>query len=106
MAYGGLRGAVGFSLAVVLKHDVWYRDLFVTTALVMVFFTVFLQGGTIGFLVKLLKIELDDKEETPICLDIQEKVMEDVTEGIIAVCGKNKAQGAFMKQIKVLDKKT
>jgi len=105
MAYGGLRGAVGFSLAVVLKHNVWYRDLFVTTALVMVFFTVFLQGGTIGFLVKLLEIELDDKKETPICLDIQEKVMEDVTEGIIAVCGKNKAQGAFMQKIKVLDKK-
>ena len=44
MAYGGLRGAVGFSLAVVLSKDEWYRELFVSTALVMVFFTVFLQG--------------------------------------------------------------
>ena len=42
MAYGGLRGAVGFSLAVVITKDAWYRELFVTAALVMVFFTVFL----------------------------------------------------------------
>lgn len=105
MAYGGLRGAVGFSLAVVLRHDVWYRDLFVTTALVMVFFTVFLQGGTIGLLVKLLDIELNKKTDAKICPDIQAKVMEDVTEGIVAVCGKNKAKGAVMQRISVLDKK-
>jgi sodium/hydrogen exchanger-like protein 3 len=52
MSYGGLRGAVGFSLAAVLDKDVWYRELFVTTALFMVFFTVFLQGGTIKLLVQ------------------------------------------------------
>ena len=104
MAYGGLRGAVGFSLAVVLKEDVWYRELFVTTALIMVFFTVFLQGGTIKFLVKLLKIELEDEEDDKICLDIQVKVMEDVTEGIVTVCGKNKAHGELMKKFGVVDK--
>lgn len=105
MAYGGLRGAVGFSLAVVLKHDVWYRDLFVTTALIMVFFTVFLQGGTIGFLVKLLNIELHEKTDSKICLDIQTEVMEDVIEGIVAIRGKNKAHGALMKKFLALDKK-
>ena len=55
MAYGGLRGAVGFSLAVVLEKGVWYRELFITTALFMVFFTVFLQGGTIKLFVKLFR---------------------------------------------------
>jgi len=104
MAYGGLRGAVGFSLAVVLKENVWYRDLFVTTALIMVFFTVFLQGGTIKFLVKHLEIELQDKKDPKIGLDIQVKVMEDVTEGIVAVCGKNKARGAIVNQVSVVDK--
>ena len=44
MAYGGLRGAVGFSLAMVIKEESWYRELFLTTALIMVFFTVFLQA--------------------------------------------------------------
>ena len=33
MSYGGLRGAVGFSLAIVLDDSVWYKDLFVTAAL-------------------------------------------------------------------------
>lgn len=33
MSYGGLRGAVGFSLAIVLEKGVWYKDLFVTAAL-------------------------------------------------------------------------
>ena len=46
MAYGGLRGAVGFSLAMVLKEGVWYREMFITAALAMVFFTVFLQGAS------------------------------------------------------------
>ena len=49
MAYGGLRGAV------VLEKCVWYRELFITTALFMVFFTVFLQGGTIKLFVKLFR---------------------------------------------------
>ena len=30
MAYGGLRGAVGFSLAMVIQEKVWYRELFLT----------------------------------------------------------------------------
>ena len=45
------RGAVGFSLAVVLDDSMWYKELFLTTALAMVFFTVFVQGSTIKFLV-------------------------------------------------------
>ena len=65
MGYGGLRGAVGFSLAVVLDKEVWYRELFVSAALAMVFFTVFLQGSTIKLLVKCLNIKLsqDDKDD-------------------------------------------
>ena len=55
MASDGLsfypRGAVGFSLAVVLDDSMWYKELFLTTALAMVFFTVFVQGSTIKFLV-------------------------------------------------------
>ena len=33
VAYGGLRGAVGFSLAEVITQEKWYRELFLTTAL-------------------------------------------------------------------------
>ena len=104
MAYGGLRGAVGFSLAMVIQEKVWYRELFLTTALVMVFFTVFLQGGTIKFLVKALDIKLEQKNVPRMTEDIQVKVMEEVAEGIVAVCGKNKAHGVIMKNVSTVDR--
>jgi len=104
MAYGGLRGAVGFSLAVVLDKDVWYRELYITTALAMVFFTVFLQGGTIKLFVKLFKIELQTKEKPKICNDVQNKLMDDVMEGIENVIGRQKAKGLFSGFFRNIDK--
>ena len=56
MSYGGLRGAVGFSLAQVLSDNNPYKQMFLTTTIFMVFFTVFIQGGTIKFLVNKLGI--------------------------------------------------
>lgn len=104
MAYGGLRGAVGFSLAVVLEKGVWYRELFITTALCMVFFTVFLQGGTIKLFVKLFKIELQTKEKARICNDVQGKLMEDVMQGIENVIGRQRAKGVFSEICRAVDK--
>ena len=57
MSYGGLRGAVGFSLAQVLSDQNPFKQMFLTTTVFMVFFTVFIQGGTIKFLVNKLKIK-------------------------------------------------
>jgi len=40
MAYGGLRGAIAFSLAVVLDRRLFQsRQLFITTTIVVVYFT-------------------------------------------------------------------
>ena len=132
MAYGGLRGAVGFSLAVVLKEDLWYRELFVTTALAMVFFTVFLQvirimavmmmirtmmmimmmvfstvfvqGSTIKLWVKLFHIKLQEKTVPRICNDVQSKLMEDIMEGVGAVVGRQKARNCWHDCFVLLDK--
>ena len=57
MSYGGLRGAVGFSLAQILDEDNPFKEMFLTATIFMVFFTVFIQGGTIKFLVNKLKIK-------------------------------------------------
>merc|ERR1712141_919720 len=59
IGYGGLRGAVGFSLAVILfqQDGGELSKIFLTTTLFMVYFTVFLQGGTIKLLVEKLHIE-------------------------------------------------
>ena len=44
MAYGGLRGAVGFSLVTILEDSNPFKEIFQTTTLLMIFFTVFVQG--------------------------------------------------------------
>jgi NhaP-type Na+/H+ or K+/H+ antiporter len=51
--------------------DVWYRELFVSAALAMVFFTVFVQGSTIKLLVRCLNIQLVKDKDGKLCTDIQ-----------------------------------
>jgi len=104
MAYGGLRGAVGFSLAMVLREGLWYREMFITAALAMVFFTVFLQGGTIKFFVKLLNVELQKTEKPKICTDVQTKLMEDVMDGLECIVGRQKAKGILSECFRGFDK--
>ena len=63
IGYGGLRGAVGFSLAMIMADTNKFKDLFLTTAIFMVYFTTFIQGGTIKWIVGLLSIK---KAETQV----------------------------------------
>lgn len=45
MAYGGLRGAVAFALILIINRQIIHaREMFVTTIIAVVYFTVFLQG--------------------------------------------------------------
>ena len=68
MSYGGLRGAVGFSLVTILDEDNPFKDIFLTTTLFIIFFTVFLQGSTIKFVVSKLKIQTKSTEASKIVL--------------------------------------
>ncbi|KAL0167396.1 hypothetical protein M9458_039240, partial [Cirrhinus mrigala] len=44
VAYGGLRGAIAFSLAFLLSRDVFpMKDMFLTAIITVIFFTVFVQ---------------------------------------------------------------
>ncbi|XP_053117020.1 sodium/hydrogen exchanger 3 [Hemicordylus capensis] len=64
MSYGGLRGAVAFALVVLLDADkVGDRNLFVSTTIIVVFFTVIFQGLTIKPLVKWLKVKKSEHRE-------------------------------------------
>ncbi|XP_026043893.1 sodium/hydrogen exchanger 2-like isoform X3 [Astatotilapia calliptera] len=56
IAYGGLRGAICFSL-VFLIDDFPKKRLFITTTIVVILFTVFVQGMTIKPLVELLYVK-------------------------------------------------
>ena len=68
MSYGGLRGAVGFSLAQILSDDNPFKEMFLTATIFMVFFTVFIQGGTIKFLVDKLKIKKHEEGVSNKCI--------------------------------------
>lgn len=46
-AYGGLRGAVAFSLVNMLDESLGPRRIFVTTTLVVILFTIFIQVGVL-----------------------------------------------------------
>jgi len=106
IAYGGLRGAVGFSLAAVLDDTSWYKELFLTTALAMVFFTVFVQGSTIKFLVKLLNIKLEqgsDSSSSKINECVQRELSDDIMAGIEVIVGR-KGHNRIINFMKFLDR--
>ncbi|XP_041040532.1 sodium/hydrogen exchanger 3-like [Carcharodon carcharias] len=64
MSYGGLRGAVAFALVVLLNVDyVHEKQLFVSTTIIVVYFTVIFQGLTIKPLVKWLKVKRSQQKE-------------------------------------------
>lgn len=64
MSYGGLRGAVAYALVVLLdEKKVKEKNLFVSTTLIVVFFTVIFQGLTIKPLVQWLKVKRSEHRE-------------------------------------------
>ena len=90
MAYGGLRGAVGFSLVTMISHShVPASQMLVTTTLAMVMFTVFLQGGSIKFFVNFLNIDKKVEDNVSLAEEINKKVFEHVMAGIEVISGKH-----------------
>uniref|UniRef100_A0A7E4UYB7 Sodium/hydrogen exchanger n=1 Tax=Panagrellus redivivus TaxID=6233 RepID=A0A7E4UYB7_PANRE len=63
MAYGGLRGAVSFSLAFMIDNAVTSKPTLLAATYLVIMFTVFIQGSSMKFLVKLLNITLDHKHD-------------------------------------------
>ncbi|XP_055102108.1 sodium/hydrogen exchanger 3 isoform X1 [Symphalangus syndactylus] len=64
LSYGGLRGAVAFALVVLLDGDkVKEKNLFVSTTIIVVFFTVIFQGLTIKPLVQWLKVKRSEHRD-------------------------------------------
>lgn len=75
MSYGGLRGAVAFALALLIKQQrVESQPMFVTTTIAVIYFTVFLQGITIKPLVKILNVKRANKKKPTMNERIHERV--------------------------------
>ncbi|XP_035231212.1 Na(+)/H(+) exchanger beta-like, partial [Stegodyphus dumicola] len=97
MAYGGLRGAVAFSLVIMLD-DIEHKNLFTTATLFIILFTVFIQGATIKPLVDLLKIRRQaTKIHSSLFTEVNKKLLDHVMAGVEEVTGDH--GGNYWKQL-------
>ncbi|XP_052785004.1 sodium/hydrogen exchanger 4-like isoform X1 [Mya arenaria] len=89
ISYGGLRGAVCFSLVALLSEKEFpMKNMFITTTLVIIFFTVFIQGGTIKWLVKKMRISLNDSTKDMIMYqELNQHITDHLMAGIEEVVG-------------------
>ncbi|XP_054435033.1 sodium/hydrogen exchanger 5 isoform X2 [Pteronotus mesoamericanus] len=88
MSYGGLRGAVAFALAILLdKNKVPAKDYFVATTIVVVFFTVIVQGLTIKPLVKWLKVKRSEHHKPTLNQELHEHTFDHILAAVEDVVG-------------------
>ncbi|XP_036069953.1 sodium/hydrogen exchanger 2 [Oryzias melastigma] len=86
IAYGGLRGAICFSL-VFLIDDFPKKKLFITTTIVVILFTVFVQGMTIKPLVELLDVKRKKKALPTVSEEIHTRLIDHLMAGMEDVVG-------------------
>uniref|UniRef100_A0A8D0ZJQ1 Sodium/hydrogen exchanger n=1 Tax=Sus scrofa TaxID=9823 RepID=A0A8D0ZJQ1_PIG len=98
--YSGVRGAGSFSLAFLLPLSLFPRKkMFVTATLVVIYFTLFIQGITIGPLVRYLDVRKTNKKES-INEELHTRLMDHLKAGIEDVCGQwshNQVRDKFKK---------
>ncbi|XP_078478542.1 LOW QUALITY PROTEIN: Na(+)/H(+) exchanger beta-like [Lampetra planeri] len=86
VAYGGLRGAIAFSLGFLLT-DNKMKDMFLTAIITVIFFTVFVQGMTIRPLVELLAVKKKKESKGSINEEIHTQFLDHLLTGIEDICG-------------------
>ncbi|XP_021487623.1 sodium/hydrogen exchanger 5 isoform X4 [Meriones unguiculatus] len=88
MSYGGLRGAVAFALVILLdRTKVPAKDYFVATTIVVVFFTVIVQGLTIKPLVKWLRVKRSDHHKPTLNQELHEHTFDHILAAVEDVVG-------------------
>ncbi|XP_073826446.1 na[+]/H[+] hydrogen exchanger 2 isoform X24 [Musca autumnalis] len=89
MSYGGLRGAVAFALVLLIDETIVpQKNMFVTTTIAVIYFTVFVQGITIKPLVKILNVKRANKRKPTMNERIHERFMDHLMAGIEDIVGK------------------
>ncbi|XP_069576980.1 sodium/hydrogen exchanger 3-like [Brachyistius frenatus] len=88
MSYGGLRGAVAYGLATMLDDNkIKEKNLMVCTSLIVVYFTVIIQGITMKPLVNWLKVKRAAVSELTIIEKVQNKVFDHMLVAIEDISG-------------------
>ncbi|KAA0188842.1 Sodium/hydrogen exchanger [Fasciolopsis buskii] len=106
LIYGGLRGAVAFSLAVLVEerhftfHGAYNRRLIITNTLFIILFTVGFMGMTMKPLVKWLKIRMQANEPLSLFGVLNKSLMDELMTGLEVVAnvkGRNRVRDLFMR---------
>ncbi|XP_063781216.1 sodium/hydrogen exchanger 3 [Pseudophryne corroboree] len=88
MSYGGLRGAVAFALVALLdSNKVKARNLFVSTTIIVVYFTVIFQGLTIKPLVQWLKVKRSEHRDRKLNEKLHGRAFDHICSAIEDVSG-------------------
>uniref|UniRef100_A0A8C4NL12 Sodium/hydrogen exchanger n=1 Tax=Eptatretus burgeri TaxID=7764 RepID=A0A8C4NL12_EPTBU len=88
IGYGGLRGAIAFSLVYLLPSESFvHKPLFITSTIALIFFTVFIQGSTIRPLVGLLDVKRKGEQEPTVSVEIASRFLDLLLVGIEDLCG-------------------
>ncbi|XP_072169134.1 probable Na(+)/H(+) antiporter nhx-9 [Diadema setosum] len=88
MAYGGIRGAIAFSLVALLcSHVIKAKPIFFTTTVVVIMFTVFFQGMTIKPLVNYLHVKKAEKRKPTMNEEIYERFNGHLMSGVEEIIG-------------------
>ncbi|KAH9580536.1 Sodium/hydrogen exchanger 3 [Schistosoma haematobium] len=107
LIYGGLRGAIAFSLAILIpsnilgKNGVDNQSLLVTTTLFIILFTVGIMGITMKPLVKLLHIRMEHKKIISLFQSLNDSIIDELLTGIelIINCKRRNVLRDFIKHI-------
>ncbi|XP_035378964.1 sodium/hydrogen exchanger 2 [Electrophorus electricus] len=107
LAYGGLRGAVTFALVYTLPDSIFRKKLFVTASIVIIIFTVFVQGISIRPIIKLINVRTTSWSRDTINVEIHTRLMEHTIAGIEDLCGqwsRHALKDKFMRFNRVIRK--
>uniref|UniRef100_A0A914YE29 Sodium/hydrogen exchanger n=1 Tax=Panagrolaimus superbus TaxID=310955 RepID=A0A914YE29_9BILA len=91
MAYGGLRGAVCFGLVMSLDPQQFpCKQYFASSAIVVIVFTIFIQGMTIKNIVDMLRVTLAQRKHNHTRFEIfGNELISQTMDGIAAITGRN-----------------
>ncbi|XP_052390039.1 sodium/hydrogen exchanger 3-like [Carassius gibelio] len=89
MAYGGLRGAVAYGLAALLdEKKIPEKNLMLGTTLIVVYFTVILQGITMKPLVQWLKVKKATNSDLTLNGKMNNRAFEHILTAMEDICGR------------------
>ncbi|XP_051948888.1 sodium/hydrogen exchanger 3-like [Xyrauchen texanus] len=89
MSYGGLRGAVAYGLAATLdENKIPEKNLMLGTTLIVVYFTVILQGITMKPLVKWLKVKRSTTSDLTLNGKMNNRAFEHILTAMEDICGR------------------